>query len=59
VRHSIPKKRFRSRQEGTCCIRALHWDGTRDEEAVIQITGYGPSGNKFLKAGEPPFAQEK
>jgi quercetin dioxygenase-like cupin family protein len=38
---------------------ALHWDGTRDEEAVIQITGYGPSGNKFLKAGEPPFAQEK
>jgi quercetin dioxygenase-like cupin family protein len=30
-----------------------------DEEAVIQITGYGPSGNNFLKAGEPPFAQEK
>ncbi len=36
----------------------VHWDGTRDEEAVIQITGYGPSGNTFLKPGEPQFSKE-
>ncbi|MFF1832488.1 cupin domain-containing protein [Paenarthrobacter sp. NPDC058040] len=22
---------------------AIHWDGTKEEEAVIQITGYGPT----------------
>lgn len=36
----------------------VHWDGTRDDEAVIQITGYGPSGNNFVRQGEPPFAKE-
>jgi quercetin dioxygenase-like cupin family protein len=37
---------------------AVHWDGTRDDEAVIQITGYGPSGNVFVRPDEPPFAKE-
>lgn len=36
----------------------VHWDGTRDEEAVIQITGYGPSGNTFVKPSEPQFSQQ-
>jgi quercetin dioxygenase-like cupin family protein len=36
----------------------VHWDGTRDEEAVIQIMGYGPSGNTFVRPSEPPFHQQ-
>jgi quercetin dioxygenase-like cupin family protein len=36
---------------------AVHWDGTRDDEAVIQITGYGPSGNVFVKPTEPQFSK--
>lgn len=36
---------------------AVHWDGTRDDEAVIQITGYGPSGNNFVRPNETPFAK--
>jgi quercetin dioxygenase-like cupin family protein len=36
---------------------AVHWDGTREEGAVIQITGYGPSGNMFVKPDEPPFGK--
>jgi quercetin dioxygenase-like cupin family protein len=35
----------------------VHWDGTREEGAVIQITGYGPSGNVFVKPGEPQFGK--
>ncbi len=33
----------------------MHWDGTREEGAIIQITGYGPSGNQFVKPDEPRF----
>ena len=36
---------------------AVHWDGTREEGAVIQIIGYGPSGNMFVKPEEPPFGK--
>lgn len=36
---------------------AVHWDGTREEGAVIQITGYGPSGNNFVKPDEPQFGK--
>ena len=36
----------------------VHWDGTRDDEAVIQITGYGPSGSKLVKPDEPQFNKE-
>jgi quercetin dioxygenase-like cupin family protein len=36
---------------------AVHWDGTREEGAVIQITGYGPSGNNFVKSDEPQFGK--
>jgi len=36
---------------------AVHWDGTREEGAVIQITGYGPSGNIFAKPDEPQFSK--
>jgi len=35
----------------------VHWDGTREEGAVIQITGYGPSGNNFVKPDEPQFGK--
>lgn len=35
----------------------VHWDGTREEGAVIQITGYGPSGNLFVKPEEPQFSK--
>ncbi|MBX9820352.1 hypothetical protein [Afipia birgiae] len=35
----------------------VHWDGTREEGAVIQITGYGPSGNTFSKPDEPQFGK--
>lgn len=37
---------------------AVHWDGTREEEAVIQIIGYGPSSTKRLNDGGPSFAKE-
>lgn len=36
---------------------AVHWDGTREEEAIIQIIGYGPSSTKRLSEGAP-FAKE-
>ncbi len=35
----------------------VHWDGTREEGAIIQITGYGPSGNQFSKPDEPQFGK--
>jgi quercetin dioxygenase-like cupin family protein len=36
---------------------AVHWDGSRDEETVIQITGYGPSGNTFIRPDQPQFSR--
>ena len=35
----------------------VHWDGTREEGAVIQITGYGPSGTLSMKPDEPQFGK--
>jgi len=35
----------------------VHWDGTREDGAVIQITGYGPSGNHFVETGKPQFSK--
>ncbi|HEX7790073.1 MAG TPA: cupin domain-containing protein [Afipia sp.] len=35
----------------------VHWDGTREDSAVIQITGYGPSANLFIKTDEPQFGK--
>jgi quercetin dioxygenase-like cupin family protein len=37
----------------------VHWDGAKDEEAVIQITGMGPVTTDPVKPGETPFAQIK
>ena len=36
---------------------AIHWDGTREDGAVIQITGYGPSGTVLAKPDQPAFAK--
>jgi quercetin dioxygenase-like cupin family protein len=36
---------------------AVHWDGTREEGAIIQITGYGPSGTVFSKPDDPQFGK--
>jgi len=35
----------------------VHWDGTREEGAVIQITGYGPSATVLNKPDEPSFGK--
>jgi quercetin dioxygenase-like cupin family protein len=37
---------------------AVHWDGTRDDEAIIQITGMGPATTDLVKPAEPAFAQQ-
>ncbi|OQW54218.1 MAG: hypothetical protein A4S14_01950 [Proteobacteria bacterium SG_bin9] len=37
---------------------AVHWDGTREEEAIIQIIGYGPSSTKRINEGGPNFVKE-
>ena len=32
----------------------IHWDGAKDEEAIVQITGIGPSGITFVdESGQP------
>jgi len=36
---------------------AIHWDGTREESAVIQVTGYGPSANIMVDPNAPQFAK--
>jgi quercetin dioxygenase-like cupin family protein len=36
---------------------AIHWDGTREEGAVIQVTGYGPSANNMVDPNAPQFAK--
>lgn len=38
---------------------AIHWDGTRDEGAIIQITGYGPSANILVDPNGPEFGSSK
>jgi len=32
---------------------AVHWDGAKDEEVVIQVVGYGPSGSSLVDATQP------
>ena len=33
--------------------KAVHWDGARDEEVILQIIGYGPSGTSQANPQEP------
>ena len=33
--------------------REVHYDGAKDEEAIVQITGIGPSGTVVVTPGEP------
>jgi hypothetical protein len=33
--------------------REVHFDGAKDEEAIVQITGMGPSGTVVVTPGEP------
>ncbi len=35
--------------------RDVHWDGAKDEEVILQITGYGPSGTTMVKPNEDLF----
>ena len=34
---------------------AVHYDGAKDEEVIVQIAGYGPSGTKEIFPGESRF----
>lgn len=34
---------------------AVHYDGAKDEEAIVQIAGYGPSGTTLVYAAEEGF----
>jgi quercetin dioxygenase-like cupin family protein len=35
--------------------KAVHYDGAKDEEVIVQIAGYGPSGTTELFPGEGRF----
>jgi quercetin dioxygenase-like cupin family protein len=37
---------------------AVHWDGTREDEAVIQITGMGPVSTDLVDPKGPNFSQQ-
>jgi quercetin dioxygenase-like cupin family protein len=37
---------------------AVHWDGTREDEAVIQITGTGPVSTDLVDPSGPNFSQQ-
>ena len=37
---------------------AVHWDGTREDEAVIQITGMGPVSTDLVDPKGPSFSQQ-
>ena len=37
--------------------RAVHYDGAKDEEVIVQIAGYGPSGTTEVFAGEERFGK--
>jgi hypothetical protein len=37
---------------------AVHWDGTRVDEAVIQITGMGPVSTDLVDPKGPNFSQQ-
>jgi quercetin dioxygenase-like cupin family protein len=32
---------------------AVHWDGAKDEEVIVQIVGHGPSGSSLVDATQP------
>jgi quercetin dioxygenase-like cupin family protein len=34
-----------------------HWDGSKDEETIIQITGYGPTAMNPVTPGPPFFSK--
>jgi hypothetical protein len=34
--------------------RKVHYDGAKDEEVLVQISGMGPSGTIPVKPGETP-----
>ena len=38
--------------------QAVHWDGAKDEEVILQIVGYGPSGTVPINAGEGLFTSQ-
>ena len=35
----------------------IHFDGAKDEEVIVQVVGFGPSGKKSAHAGEPDFTK--
>jgi hypothetical protein len=38
---------------------AVHWDGAKDEEVVLQIVGEGPVTTDLVKKDGPMFRAEK
>lgn len=36
---------------------AVHFDGAKDEEAIVQIVGYGPSGTTLVYPDQPGFGE--
>jgi quercetin dioxygenase-like cupin family protein len=39
--------------------REVHWDGAKDEEVILQITGNGPSGTTLIKPDDGLFTAVK
>jgi quercetin dioxygenase-like cupin family protein len=35
--------------------KAVHWDGAKDEEVIVEITGVGPAPSIVAKPGDPLF----
>jgi quercetin dioxygenase-like cupin family protein len=35
--------------------KAVHWDGTKEEEVIVQVIGYGPSGTTLVNPQESLF----
>ena len=35
--------------------KAVHWDGARDEEVIVQIIGIGPADTIRIHPGDGPF----
>jgi quercetin dioxygenase-like cupin family protein len=36
----------------------VHYDGSKDEEVILQMVGFGPSGKKAVHPEEPDFTKQ-
>jgi hypothetical protein len=37
--------------------KAVHWDGAKDEEVIVQIVGQGPGGSTLVDSQQPFFVK--